>query len=517
MLRYLMLASCVAVTAACSSNGGNPLPNGSDDSGVVFNTDSGPGPGEDAGMGTDASEPADASMAPDAGMGEDAHGGLDGSVGSGDAGTRPDAGQTDAGPEQTDAGGDAGTVAPPDAGPGGANCQAVLTCSNACTTSACASGCLEEGGPQAQQEYATLVSCLFGTACPSTGGGICDSTASGYNSTNCNNCLASAQASGGTCYSDLVACLGSVPDAGPSLDGGSNVQLGGNCVNPGTGTPVQSSCATGLYCYAVTSAAPLNMCTKACTTDASCGYHGSDPNYCVGGICFLGCDTSGSVTCGRSDFTCQSLGIATQGLCTPDCTQLPADYCASQYFYPYNECDNLTGDPNYGGCVLDGYPNVGDECVQSSSCPSGDACAAIPGQTGTDVCVASCSLGTMVSCSANADCESGYCLSGECQSCPLGYSCNPSTGTCALQTVSDYSPCVSEVQCPSTDLCIDDVAPTPEGPTPGHCYTLCPNTACATGQTCVQLEAGLSICLYQCTMSASCPSTTTCQNNYCLP
>jgi hypothetical protein len=71
----------------------------------------------------------------------------------------------------------------------------------------CASNCVAAGTPAAQSAVNALVNCLFGTsgACPGTGG-VCDSTAAGYNATNCGNCLMTAQSPTGACSSQVATC-----------------------------------------------------------------------------------------------------------------------------------------------------------------------------------------------------------------------------------------------------------------------------------------------------------------------
>ena len=77
---------------------------------------------------------------------------------------------------------------------------------NACADTTCDTSCENAGTAAGLSEFNALVSCLFTTACPTSGTGVCNSAATGYNATNCSTCLSTAQASGGTCYNQTVAC-----------------------------------------------------------------------------------------------------------------------------------------------------------------------------------------------------------------------------------------------------------------------------------------------------------------------
>jgi hypothetical protein len=328
-------------------------------------------------------------------------------------------------------------------------------------------------------------------------------------------------------------------DAGPPpVDSGTpdaGNTLGQTCINNGTGTVQQSNCQTGQDCYNISSQnSTLTMCSLTCDPNSSvntCGANGTNPNVCIGGLnlCFLGCDTSVPGSCGRSDFAClPNSNTGTAGICLPDCNQQAASYCANTYLYPFIACDSTQGDPNYGGCSIPGN-TMGTECSTTMHCSAGLACAPVPDQN-VSACVTSCNT-TGGSCTANDKCQSGFCepdvdggTTGTCEQCPLGYDCG-SSGACSLDTVSSYSPCVSPQQCPNTDYCFADNTPVTIGETPGHCFTICGNgaTSCNGGHQCVQLQAGLSICLQPCSADSDCAADagggegTACTNGYCLP
>jgi hypothetical protein len=455
-------------------------------------------------------------------------------AGGPDAGAGPDAGTTppDSGePAPSDAGPtfDAGASSPdaglssPDAGSEGAgdggldslSCGPLLTCLNGCGTSTtCENGCIADATSTGLSLFVSLEQCIL-LACPDGDGGVCNMTALGYNMTTCDSCVSAAQTTG-SCVAQLAACGadmsasptdGGVSDGGLA-DAGFDNPLGGNCL-------ATASCAAGLECFYISAVDPnTRMCSISCTTSAECGTNEGIANVCVGGACFLGCDPEVADACGRPDFVCEPES-ATTGVCQPDCNQQPADYCANQFTYPYDECDSNAADPNYGACIVESGSQA--ECGTGLSCEAGEACYNLPFMTSTSVCVDECTLPTGISCTANSDCPSGYCQGVECQSCPLGFSCNPSSNACILDSVANYGACVSPFQCPVGDQCFHDGATTAmEGPTAGHCYALCDPEACPTGQECVMGGTDLYVCLAPCTTSIQCPATTTCQNGLCL-
>jgi hypothetical protein len=309
--------------------------------------------------------------------------------------------------------------------------------------------------------------------------------------------------------------------------------LTASCINDGTGTIQQGGCQCGNDCYALSPQnQTLTMCSIPCDPNSStntCGSNGWIPNVCLPplDICYLGCDTASFTgnDCGRSDFVClPNSSTTTAGICLPDCNRQAPDYCASTYAYPFIACDGVAGDPDYGGCTPIG--NVqGDECTGTEAYDAGEACAPVPGADAS-VLVTSCNGASSSPCATNDSCQSGFCDpgadgdAGTCQPCPIGYACG-SSGACVLQTVANYAPCVSPAQCPATDDCFADDIATTIGATPGHCFRLCPENSCARGQSCVELQSGLSICLLPCTASTDCATEggagTVCSRGYCVP
>ncbi len=87
-------------------------------------------------------------------------------------------------------------------------CYQIGECAAGCAESGCVQECLARGSTADQTAYEAYSNCIFGVACPDTGGGVCDASASSYSPTACGNCEATAQSAGGACASQTQACGG---------------------------------------------------------------------------------------------------------------------------------------------------------------------------------------------------------------------------------------------------------------------------------------------------------------------
>ncbi len=86
-------------------------------------------------------------------------------------------------------------------------CSGLLPCVMQCGTSrGCEEGCLANATATGMQLFQALEVCLFTGTCPDSGGEVCDSTASDYNSALCHACVSSAEALNGPCNAQLLAC-----------------------------------------------------------------------------------------------------------------------------------------------------------------------------------------------------------------------------------------------------------------------------------------------------------------------
>ena len=233
-------------------------------------------------------------------------------------------------------------------GTGTGGCADLINCLNNCTTMSCQQTCVGNTGAQGRMLALTLFTCLDG-ACPGKAGsgGVCDSTAKGYNQSACSQCLMLAQSQGGQCESQLAACNQDTGTGG-----------GGNC------GPNETSCSG--ICSDLTSD-PLNC--------GACGASCQPGDSCVGGQCGggLGGGTTGCnglVACLNA---CQIGDTACEQGCIANSTQQ-----AQSLFNDLLNC--LEGAcPSTNGGVCDnlspGYdPNACDQC-SSLAQGTGGACS----------------------------------------------------------------------------------------------------------------------------------------------
>jgi hypothetical protein len=92
-------------------------------------------------------------------------------------------------------------------------CNGVLACVNLCQpfTSACELKCIMNSTQQTTTLFNLLVSCRD-MACPPTGdGGVCDTTAVGFNQADCDTCINTADQINGMCFSQFFACQKDIP------------------------------------------------------------------------------------------------------------------------------------------------------------------------------------------------------------------------------------------------------------------------------------------------------------------
>ncbi len=129
----------------------------------------------------------------------------------GDSGGNTGNGGVDAG--TVTGGNDGGTVTGDD---GGANnggmtgCNGAVACLNNCQDQTCAQACIDNTTTQGQSLLQSLTGCLE-SACPSTGGGICDSSSFNYDQNACDTCYSDAQNTGGPCEQALTDCTNDTP------------------------------------------------------------------------------------------------------------------------------------------------------------------------------------------------------------------------------------------------------------------------------------------------------------------
>lgn len=97
----------------------------------------------------------------------------------------------------------------------GLGCAALARCINACTDPTCVATCRTNASADSVRLLQAQINCVFGAptatppvrgACPTTGGGVCDSAGASYNAASCNACVVAAQQVSGACNAEVVAC-----------------------------------------------------------------------------------------------------------------------------------------------------------------------------------------------------------------------------------------------------------------------------------------------------------------------
>jgi|SRR5579883_1807119 len=91
-------------------------------------------------------------------------------------------------------------------------CSGTVNCLNNCgaTDQMCQSNCVNQSTDQGYMILMMLFQCLD-SACPSTNGGVCDSTSPNYSDMACSSCFDKAQNTGGKCAAAWNACAADTP------------------------------------------------------------------------------------------------------------------------------------------------------------------------------------------------------------------------------------------------------------------------------------------------------------------
>lgn len=348
-------------------------------------------------------------------------------------------------PGSGDAGGKRDASSGPTDGPNGAG---VAGNGGATTGGATASGGLSGGGGAEGTLDAPIVSatgmpCANAADCGGSSGGCaaiscpngtyCDSTGTCSNTFNNGTaCSSGGQCTSGYCV-DGVCCDGKCDGQCQSCKAFGS---GGKCT-AAAGSPVSPRAACG----------GTGKCTGQCdgTNGQACTYPGSS-TVCTPASCSGGNLTTASVCNGAGTCTTSTTNACTGNLCAADGTQ-----CA-------NSC-------------------TGTSCGTGLYCNSG-------------VCTPTIDDGK--TCSADAQCTHGHCVSGVCCATACGTCHSCSTGTCSL--VSPGTSCTRGV-CDNTGSC--------NACSQGSPCTAGVNADCQTGST--DCSTGQAVC-----KPANRPPTTTC-------
>ena len=93
-------------------------------------------------------------------------------------------------------------------------CNGALMCLNDCDPSdaTCPPSCTAAGmiTTQGTTLLNALLTCLK-APCPTTGGGVCDTTSKSFDAGTCQTCQSNAEAMGAMCASQATACMNNMP------------------------------------------------------------------------------------------------------------------------------------------------------------------------------------------------------------------------------------------------------------------------------------------------------------------
>lgn len=280
-------------------------------------------------------------------------------------------------------------------------------------------------------------SCLFNSQCSS---GICNCGVCGFQCFNNWQCPPGMFCSGGSCRANAILPIGAPCSVGPQCASG-NCYCGFCCAQCWN----DRQCPLGMFCNSITGSCTLALCPI--------GYPCFVGSECQSGVCFNGFCASRCF----SSWDCPSGYICDSGTCrTGNCG--PQNPCAPGYVCQNNQCVYIRL-PDGSSCSSDNdcqssicfNGGCAKRCLVNTDCQPGYNC-----NYGTGRCEWNRKpIGSV--CSLNSECISNWCdpialvCAQACtsSSCPVGYSCNPSTGACVLQLIPDYGRCVFDSECQS--------------------------------------------------------------------
>jgi cysteine-rich repeat protein len=244
-----------------------------------------------------------------------------------------------------------------------------------------------------------------------------------------------------------------------------------------------------------------NCLSTPCPVGSACLDYGA-----TGAFCFPTCN--GDADC-RSGFYCTDIYSTSEPICFANCNN-------------DSECpDTGTCDEWSGACDIDdGLARDGESCTGNADCESGYCL------TGTDwpggFCASFCSREDSL-CPGDGNCfamssytHAAVCIDGCTSSveCRSGYWCNPGNNSCWANSRPDGSACSVNTDCDS-GRCLDEVT---SGLPGGMCVTDdCLSTPCQSGFDCVDHGGGDSVCFPSCAVDANCRSGYYCTDVFATP
>jgi len=179
------------------------------------------------------------------------------------------------------------------------SCSGINTCLNACAASdtTCENNCVADGTAAAQNLFENTENCLAG-ACPDGSSGVCATETSA-----CNSCLSSAEATTGVCGGAVTSCENDASGTGGTAANGCNALL--TCLNncAAGNTTCDTTCQNAASSAAVALYQTASTCMLTACPETSGGICATETTACT--TCLTNAQDSGG-TCFTSVSACEA-------------------------------------------------------------------------------------------------------------------------------------------------------------------------------------------------------------------
>ncbi len=335
--------------------------------------------------------------------------------------------------------------------------------------------------------------CVDGVCCDTACNGACDACA-----------ISAGAAADGTCSIQSSGAVGA-PACAPYACDGSNAACPSSCVS-------DADCDAAHYCASDQTCKPKKVQGSICDGSAGADCFNTGCGVCQTGFCVDGfcCDSACDGLCQSCSSAAKGAGVNGECGVVADGTD-PASDCA-----PYT-C-------SAGAC--------GSGCTGDADCGSGTVCI-----TSSGTCVKPAGQGT--ACTANAGCQSGFCVDGVCCDTACTGQCEAcddvgSEGTCVAvkgdphgnRTACDGDPAACGGQCNGTSraqctypasgttcgspTCDSGSAKTFACDGQGSCAALAP-------VKCGEYACDTTACKTSCSGDSDCANGYACSSSTCVP